>query len=98
MRVKFLDFKNESQIDKKLKSYKKDLNDQFKTKISELKDSMLDQGKFNSLISQLITNLSLDESIDEEEKREEENNEKDKSKTELDREKLEKKFSEKKKR
>ena len=26
LRVKFLDFKNESQIDKKLKSYKKDLN------------------------------------------------------------------------
>ena len=78
LRVKFLDFKNESQIDKKLKSYKKDLNEQFKMKISELKDTILDQEKFNSLISQLITNLSLDESIDEEEKREEENNEKDK--------------------
>ena len=33
LRVKFLDFKNESKIDKKLKSYKKDLNDQFKDKI-----------------------------------------------------------------
>ena len=41
-----------SQIDKKFKSYKKDLNDKFKNKISELKDLTLDQEKFNSLISQ----------------------------------------------
>ena len=41
LRVKFLDFKNNSQIDKKLKSYKKDLNDRFKSKISELKDLSL---------------------------------------------------------
>ena len=33
LRVKFLDFKNENQLDKKLKSYKKDLNDQFKNQI-----------------------------------------------------------------
>ena len=71
LRVKFLDFKNESQIDKKFKSYKKDLNDQFKSKISELKDSTLDQKKFNSLISELISNMSLDENIDEEKKKEE---------------------------
>ena len=74
LRVKFLDFKNEGQIDKKLKSYKKDLNNQFKNKINELKDLTLDQEKFNSLISKLISNMSLDENIDEEEKREEENN------------------------
>ncbi len=74
LRVKFLDFKNEGQIDKKLKSYKKDLNSQFKNKINELKDLTLDQEKFNSLISKLISNMSLDENIDEEEKREEENN------------------------
>ena len=74
LRVKFLDFKNEGQIDKKLKSYKKDLNNQFKNKINELKDLTLDQEKFNSLISKLISNMRLDENIDEEEKREEENN------------------------
>ena len=74
LRVKFLDFKNEGQIDKKLKSSKKDLNNQFKNKINELKDLTLDQEKFNSLISKLISNMRLDENIDEEEKREEENN------------------------
>ena len=73
LRVKFLDLKNNSQIDSKLKSYKKDLNDRFKSKISKLKDESLDQEKFNSLISQLISEMSLDENIDEEQKREEEN-------------------------
>ena len=73
LRVKFLDLKNNSQIDNQLKSYKKDLNDRFKSKISELKDLSLDQEKFNSIISQLISEMSLDENIDEEQKREEEN-------------------------
>ena len=73
LRVKFLDFKNESQIDKKLKSYKKDLNEKLKNDISELKDLTLNQEKFNSLISKLISNMSLDENIDEEQKRDEEN-------------------------
>ena len=73
LRVKFLDLKNNSQIDNQLKSYKKDLNDRFKSKISELKDLSLDQEKFNSLISQLISEMSLDENIDEEQKREVEN-------------------------
>ena len=78
LRVKFLEFKNENQIDKKLRSYKKDLNDNFKNKISELKDSFLDQEKFNSLISQLISNMSLDENIDDEEKKDDDNRNEDK--------------------
>ena len=69
LRVKFLDFKNESQTDKKFKTYKKDLNENLKKKINELKDLALDQEKYNSLISQLITDMSLDENIDEQEKR-----------------------------
>ena len=51
LRTKFLDFENNSQIDKKLKSYKKNLNDKFKGKINQLNDFTLDQEKFNSLIS-----------------------------------------------
>ena len=95
LRIKFLDFKNENQIDKKFKSYRKDLNDQFKNKISELKDFMLDQEKFNSLISQLIADLSLDENIDEEEKREEENDNKDKQSKPKDQEQKSKQKEEK---
>ena len=75
LRIKFLDFENENKIDKKLKTYKKDLNDKFKNKISELKEYTLDQEKFNSLISKLISDMSLDEIIDEEEKKDEKNDE-----------------------
>ena len=75
LRTKFLDFENENKIDKKLKTYKKDLNDKFKNKISELKECTLDQKKFNSLISKLISDMSLDEIIDEEEKKDEKNDE-----------------------
>ena len=78
LRVKFFDFKNESEIDKKFKSYKKDLNNQLKGRISELKELTLDQEKFNYLISQLITDMSLDENIDEEEKKDDDNNKEDK--------------------
>ena len=74
LRVKFLDFKSESQIDRKLKSYKKDLNDKFSDKISKLKDLTLDQEKYNSLISQIISKMNLDENnIDNEEKKDDEN-------------------------
>ena len=78
LRTKFLDFKNDSQIDKRLKSYKKDLNEKFKDKISQLNEATLDQKKFNSLISELISNMNLDENLDEEEKKEEDKNNDDK--------------------
>ena len=78
LRVKFLDFKNESNTEKKFKSYKKDLNDQFKSKISQLKELTLDQEKFNSLVSQIISNMSLDENFDDEEKKDDENKNDDK--------------------
>ncbi len=80
LRVKFLDFQNQSQIEKKLKSYKKDLNDKFKNKINELKDLTLEQEKFNSIISQLISDMSLDENVEEEEKKDEEKNNEQQSK------------------
>ena len=79
-RTKFLDFKNDNQIDKKLKSYKKDLNEKFKDKIAPLNEATLDQKKFNSLVSELISNMNLDENLDEEEKKNEEKNNDDKQK------------------
>ncbi len=78
LRVKFLDFKNEDQIDKKFKTFKKDLNEQFKDKITELKDFTLNQEKFNSLISQLISKMSLDENIEKEQKQDDEKKDEDK--------------------
>ena len=78
LRTKFLDFENNSQIDKKLKSYKKDLNEKFKGKIGQLNEFILDQEKFNSLISELIADMNLDENLDEEEKKDDEKNNDDK--------------------
>ena len=72
LRVKFLDFKNESQFDKKLKIYKKDLNNKFKDKIDELQNLTLDQEKYNSIISELISNMRLDDNVSDEEKKEDE--------------------------
>ena len=74
LRTKFLDFKNDKQIDKKLKSYKKDLNEKFKDKIAKLNEATLDQKKFNSIISELISNMDLDEDLNEEEKDESQKN------------------------
>ena len=78
LRTKYLDFKSDVQIDKKLKSYKKDLNEKFKDKIDQLNEATLDQKKFNSLISELISNMNLDENLDEEEKKNEDKNDDDK--------------------
>jgi len=78
LRIKFLDFENNTQIDKKLKSYKKDLNEKFKGKINQLNQCALDQKKFNSLISELIANMNLDENLDEEEKKDDGKNNDDK--------------------
>ena len=95
LRVKFLDFKNESEIEKKLKTFKKDLNDQFKDKILELKDAALNQEKFNSIISQLISEMSLDENIDEKEKKNEESDKNDKQSKPQDNEQKTRETSEK---
>ena len=78
LRTKFLDFKNNNQIDKKLKSYKKDLNEKFKDKIVQLDEATLDQKKFNSLISELISNMNLDENLEEEEKNNDDKDNEDK--------------------
>ena len=61
-----------------MKSYKKDLNEKFKNKIGQLNEFTLDQEKFNSLISELIANMNLDENLDEEEKKDDEKNNDDK--------------------
>jgi len=74
-REKFLDSKNNKLLNKKLKTYKKDLDDKFKSNIKNLQDLTHDQAQFNSLISKLIEKMNLDESFEEEEKKEDENKE-----------------------
>jgi len=80
LRVKFLESKNSKELEQKLKSYKKDLNEKFKGKIKQLNDLTHNQAQYNSLISDLISNMDLDENLEEEEKNEENKNEKQKNK------------------
>ena len=75
LRVKFFDSKNNKEIEKKLKTHKKDLNEKFKGKIKELSNLTHDQAQYNSLISNLISNMNLDENFEEEEKNEEKEDE-----------------------
>ena len=70
LRVKFFDSKNSKELEKKLKTYKKDLNEKFKDKIKQLSDLTHDQAKYNSLISHLISNMNLEQDLEEEENEE----------------------------
>ncbi len=75
LRVKFFDSKNTKNLDKKLKTYKKDLEEKFKGKINELSNLAYDQAKFNFTVSKLISDMSLDEVEDKNDKdKNEENN------------------------
>ncbi len=76
LRVKFFNLKNSKELEKKLKKHKKDLNDKFKEKISDLNELTGDQAQYNSIISNLISKMNLDEDFKEEEKHEEQKDEK----------------------
>jgi len=78
LRVKFFESKNSKELEKKLKTYKKDLNEKFKGKIKQLSNLTHDQAQYNSLISNLISNMNLDQNF-EEEKNEENEEKKDKN-------------------
>ena len=80
LRVKFLDLKNEIKIDKKIGSFKKDMSARFKSKINDLKNSTLDQEKYNSMVSEIISKMSLDESTEKNEKKNDINDEDKKTK------------------
>ena len=80
LRVKFLDLKNEIKIDKKIGFFKKDMSARFKSKINDLKNFTLDQEKYNSMVSEIISKMSLDESIEKDEKKNDINDEDKKTK------------------
>ena len=82
LRINFFNSKNTSEIDKKLKTYNKDMSEKFNKKIKELNNSMENQEGYNLLVSDLISKMSLDENFDEEESKKQDNNE-DEKKNEL---------------
>ncbi len=71
LRIKFFNSKNSKEFEKKLKTYTKDLNEKLKGKIKQLSSLTHDQAEYNSLISNLISNMNLDENPEEEEKNQE---------------------------
>ena len=75
MRCKLLETKNSKELEKKFKSFKKDIDSKFKNKIETLNKFANDQAQYNSIISDLIEKMSLDENHEEEDKNEEENKE-----------------------
>ncbi len=78
LRVKFFELKNSKELEKKFKTYKKDLNEKFKGKIEQLNKLTHNQKEYNSLVSDLIAKMKLDENLEKEEKNEENKEEKQK--------------------
>ena len=56
-------FNKNKDLENKYKKYKKKLDAKLKNKIEILNNSLLDQKKFNSLISKVISQLKIDENI-----------------------------------
>ena len=76
LRNKFFDSKNSKELEKKLKIFKKDLDDKFKDKIKELNNLTQNQAQYNALISTLISEMGLDDNFNEEDKKDDDNKDK----------------------
>ncbi len=76
LRTKFFKLKNSKELDKKFKTFQKDLNEKFKEKIKQLDSLTNDQEQYNSVISDLIANMNLDEIVEDKEKNQENKEEK----------------------
>ena len=76
LREQLFESKVNKGLEKKLKTYKKDLNEKFKGKIKQLNSLTHDQAKYNLLVSNLISNMSLDENFEEKDENEKTNDEK----------------------
>ena len=61
-------FNKNKDLENKYKKYKKKLDAKLNHKIEALNNSLLDQKKFNSLISKIISQLKIDENIDSDNK------------------------------
>ena len=68
--------KNSKELEKKLKIFKKDLDDKFKGKIKELNNLTQNQAQYNALISTLISEMGLDDNFNEEDKKDDDNKDK----------------------
>ncbi len=65
LRSNILNTKNNKKIDKEFNSFKKDFDKKFNKNIDDLKKNINNQKKFNSLMSNLIENLEIDEDLNQ---------------------------------
>ena len=82
LRNKIFKLNNDNETENKYKKYKKKLDAKLKNQLDFLNDSILEQKKFNSLISKIISELQVDENIGSKKKdndQEDENNIENKS-------------------
>jgi len=81
LRQNLLDFKREKNLEKNFKEFQKNIDKKFKSKIKTLGDNVIDQFKFNSLVSNLILDLDLEDTAenDRNEKHDDKSNNKNKS-------------------
>jgi len=68
LRSNISQFNKNKESENKYKKYKKKLDAKLKDKIVALNNSLLDQKKFNALISKIISQLKINENIDSEQK------------------------------
>jgi len=64
LRSNIFKFNKNKDSENKYKKYKKKLDNKLKNNLKTLNGSLLDQKKFNSLISKIIAQLTIDEDID----------------------------------
>ena len=64
LRINISRFNKNKDLENKYKKYKKKLDAKLKDKLEALGNSLLDQKKFNSLISEVVSQLKIDENID----------------------------------
>ena len=75
LRNKIFKLNSDKETDNKYKKYKKKLDIKLKNKLDILCDSILDQNKYNSLISKIISQMQIDEHVESEKKNDDKKNE-----------------------
>jgi cobaltochelatase CobT len=74
LRSNILKSSKNKESDNKYKKYKKKLDSKFKEKLELLNSSLLDQKKFNSLISKIISQFKIDETTESEQNEDDQKN------------------------
>ena len=79
LRVNFLDLKNSKIIDKSFKPFKKEFDAKLQKKVPKLNEFLMDQVNFNSLISNIISEMNIEENARDHQENNSENKEEDTS-------------------